>query len=315
MTRCCAILLWVAAPLTAADFKSEPAEVKVPVGILKGTLVVPAGKGPFPVALIHAGSGPTDRDCNQPLLLKTDAFKMLAEELAAKGIATLRFDKRAVGASPKVKEEDLRLEQYADDVTAWVELLRKDKRFDRVTFVGHSEGALIGLIAAGKTKFDAFVSLCGPGEPLAVTLRAQLKKSISKELYEAADKTITELEAGREVKEYPKDLTILFRPSVQSFLISLFKPDPTKLVADLKCPVLIVNGAADIQIPPEHGKKLAAANPKAKLVIVEKMSHTLKPVEKPEDQKAAYTDPKRPLAPGLVEALAEFLTKPAEKGR
>jgi pimeloyl-ACP methyl ester carboxylesterase len=305
----------VAAPLAAADFTSEPAEVKVPIGTLKGTLVVPAGKGPFAVALIHAGSGPTDRDCNQSLLLKTDAFKLLAEALAAKGIATLRFDKRAVGASPKVKEEDLRLEQYADDVTAWVQLLRKDKRFDRVSFIGHSEGALIGLIAAGKTRFDDFVSLCGPGELLAVTLRAQLKKNLSKELYEAANKTITELEAGHEVKEYPRELTILFRPSVQPFLISLFKPDPAKLVADVKCPVLIVNGGADIQIPPEHGKKLAAANPNAKLVIVEKMSHTLKPVEKTEDQKAAYMDPKRPLAPGLVDALAEFLTKPAERGR
>jgi fermentation-respiration switch protein FrsA (DUF1100 family) len=78
---------------------------------------------------------------------------------------------------------------------------------------------------------------------------------------------------------------------------------------------LAVNGGADIQIPPEHGKKLAAANPKAKAVVIERMSHTLKPVEKPEDQKAAYTDPKRPLAPGLVDALAEFLTNPPEKGR
>jgi len=315
MTRCCAVLLVTAGQLAAADLTSEPAEVKVPVGTLKGTLVVPAGKGPFPVALIHAGSGPTDRDCNQPLLLKTDAFKMLAEALAAKGVATLRFDKRAVGVSAKVKEEDIRLEQYADDVIAWVELLRKDKRFDRVAYIGHSEGALIGLIAADRAKFDAFVSLCGPGEGIGLTLRAQLKRGLSKELYEASEKVIAELEAGRTVKEYPKELASLFRPSVQPFLISLLKPDPIKLVADLKGPVLVVNGAADIQIPPEHGKKLAAANPKAKLVIVEKMSHTLKPVDKPEDQKVAYTDPKRPLASGLVDALSEFLTNPPEKGR
>lgn len=308
MLRYCA-LLWAAAPVAAADFTSEPAQVQVPVGTLKGTLVVPAGRGPFPVALIHAGSGPTDRDCNQPLLLKTDAFKMLAEALAARGVATLRFDKRAVGQSPKVKEEDLRLEQYADDVVAWVGLLRKDKRFDRVVYIGHSEGSTIGLLAAGKTRFDGFVSLCGPGESLAATLRDQLKTKVSKELYEAADKTIAALEAGREVKDYPKELVALFRPSVQPFLISLFKPDPAKLVTELKCPVLIVNGRADIQIPPEHGKKLAAVDAKAKLVVIEKMSHTLKLVEKPEDQKAAYTDPKRPLAPGLVDVLADFLTR------
>ena len=99
---------------------------------------------------------------------------MLAEALAAKGVATLRIDKRMVGESPKMKEEDVRLDQYADDVVAWVGLLRKDKRFDRLAFVGHSEGSLIGLLAAGKTKLDALVSLCGPGEPMAATLRAQL---------------------------------------------------------------------------------------------------------------------------------------------
>jgi pimeloyl-ACP methyl ester carboxylesterase len=302
------IVLILATPVGAADFKSEPAEVKVPLGTLKGTLVVPDGKGPFPVALIHPGSGPTDRDCNQPILLKTDAFKMLAEALAAKGVATLRIDKRMVGESPKMKEEDVRLDQYADDVAAWVELLRKDKRFNRVVVVGHSEGSLIGLLAAGKTRLDAFVSLCGSGEPIGATLRAQLKRGLPREQYEASDKAITELEAGHEVKDYPKDLAALFRPSVQPYLISLLRPDPAKLIAGLDVPVLIVGGAKDMQITPEHAQKLAEANKKAKPVTIEKMSHTLKLVEKPEDQKAAYTDPKRPLAPGLVDALAEFLT-------
>jgi uncharacterized protein len=304
-----ASLLLLAAPLTAAEFKSEPAEVKVPLGTLKGTLVVPDGKGPFPVALIHPGSGPTDRDGNQPVMVRTDGLKMLAEALAAKGVATLRIDKRMVGESPKLQEADLRPEQYADDVVAWVGLLRKDKRFDRVSIMGHSEGSLIGLMATSGAKIDAFVSLCGPGESIGPTLRAQLKKGLPKEQYEASEKVIAELEAGRTVKEYPKELVGLFRPSVQPYLISLLKSDSAKLIASLDMPVLIVSGAADVQVPPEHGKKLAAANKKAKLVTIEKMSHTLKLVEVEKDQAASYTDPKRPLAPGLVDAVAEFLTK------
>ena len=68
---------------------------------------------------------------------------------------------------------------------------------------------------------------------------------------------IAELEAGREVKEYPKDLAALFRPSVQPYLISMFKPDPAKLIARLDVPVLIVSGAEDMQISPEHAQKLA----------------------------------------------------------
>lgn len=304
----CALLL-IAAPVAAADFKSEPAEVKVPAGTLKGTLVVPDGKGPFPVAVIHPGSGPTDRDGNQPIGVRTDGLKLLAEGLAGKGIASLRVDKRLIGESLKHKEADIRFDHYADDLVAWIEFVRKDRRFDRVAVIGHSEGSLVALVAASKTKIDAFVSLCGPGEPLAVTLRSQLKRGLPKEKYEASEKVIAELEAGREVKDYPKDLEALFRPSVQPYLISMFKPDPARLIAALDVPVLIVSGAVDVQIVPEHGRKLAAANTKAKLVTVDKMNHTLKLVEKPEDQKAGYTDPKRPLAPGLVDALAEFLTR------
>src|SRR5688572_19539983 len=301
LARSTFLLLALAAPAAAADFTAEPAEVKVPAGTLKGTLTVPAGKGPFPVALIHAGSGPTDRDGNQPIGVRTDGLKMLAEALAGKGIASLRVDKRLIGESLKHKETDIRFDHYADDLVAWIGLARKDKRFDRVAVIGHSEGSLVGLVAAGKVKVDAFISLCGPGEPLAVTLRSQLKRGLPKETYEASEKVIAELEAGREVKDYPKDLEMLFRPSVQPYLISMFKPDPTRLIAGLDVPVLIVSGAADVQIVPEHGKKLAAANTKARLVTVEKMSHTLKLVEKPEDQQAGYTDPKRPLTPGLVD--------------
>ena len=309
------MLLALAGPAAAADFTAEPAEVEVPAGTLKGTLTVPAGKGPFPVAFIHAGSGPTDRDCNQPLLLKTDAFKMLAAALAEKGVATLRIDKRLVGESLKHKEEDVRFDQYADDVVAWVELLRQDKRFSRVAFVGHSEGSLIGLVAAARAKPDAFVSLCGPGLRLADTLRTQLKKGLAKELYEKSEKVVAELEAGRTVKEYPKELAGLFRESVQPYLISLFRPDPTKLIAALDVPVLIIQGEADVQIPAEHATALAGANKKARLVTIEKMSHTLKRVEDPKGQKASYTDPKLPLAPGLVDTLADFLTAVPAKGR
>ena len=146
MLRSCILLLTVAGPLAAADFKAEPVEVKVPAGTLKGTLVVPDGMGPLPVAIIHAGSGPTDRDCNQPVMLKTDAFKMLAEALAAKGIATLRIDKRLIGASLKQQETDIRFDHYAEDLVAWIELVRKDKRFDRVAVIAARSRIVEGAV-------------------------------------------------------------------------------------------------------------------------------------------------------------------------
>src|SRR5262249_36126386 len=159
-----------------------------------------------------------DRDGNGPLV-RTNCQKQVGRALAAEGFAVLRPDKRGIAASAKAlaKEEDVRLDTYAADVGAWVTLLRKDPRFTKVGYIGHSEGSLVGLVAAKDTKLDAFVSLCGPGRPLQDVLREQLKKNLSDELYKRSDEIITELEAGRAVKDSPKELVALFRPSVQPY--------------------------------------------------------------------------------------------------
>src|SRR5215218_8771107 len=119
----------------------ELVELKTDTGTLHGTLDLPTTPGPWPVVLVHAGSGPTDRDGNGPLV-RTDCLKQVGRALAAEGFAVLRIDKRGTGASSKAmaKEEDVRLETYAADVAAWVGLLRKDSRLTKVGYVGHSEG-------------------------------------------------------------------------------------------------------------------------------------------------------------------------------
>src|SRR5436309_1753218 len=88
----------------------ELVELTTPTGTLSGTLDLPAGRGPWPVVLLHAGSGPTDRDGNQ-VLMRNDGLKMLGRALAARGFAVLRVDKRGVGASRKAlaKEADIRI--------------------------------------------------------------------------------------------------------------------------------------------------------------------------------------------------------------
>ncbi|MFY0542011.1 alpha/beta hydrolase [Nannocystis pusilla] len=156
--------------------KSEPIVLATPTGDIEGSLLLPAGCSPFEVVLIHAGSGPTDRDGNSVNMVN-DALKLLAEGLAERGVATVRFDKRGVAASTAAgpaSERDLRLETYADDAAAWVELLAEDERFRGVTIAGHSEGALIGMLAAQRSPAVAFVSLAGPERPAAELLREQL---------------------------------------------------------------------------------------------------------------------------------------------
>jgi uncharacterized protein len=295
----------------------ELVELKTDTGTLHGTLDLPVKPGPWPVVILHAGSGPTDRDGNGPLV-RTDNLKMIGRALAAEGFAVLRIDKRGIAASAKamLKQEDLRIELYAADVTAWATLLRKDARFTKIGYIGHSEGSIIGLIAAMGAKFDAFVSLCGPGRQLQVVLREQLKKNLAADLFKQSDAIIAELEAGRAVKDVPKELLTLFPPSVQPYLISVFQNDPAKLAAGVTAPFLVVSGSTDIQVTAEDAKALANANPKAKVVTVEEMNHVLKSVKNTNRllQLPSYTDPALPLHPKLVPALVAFL-KPALTGK
>jgi pimeloyl-ACP methyl ester carboxylesterase len=291
-----------------ADPTPEAVELKTDTGTLHGVLDLPAGAGPWPVVFIHPGSGPTDRDGNNTQL-KNDSLKLLGAALRDAGFACLRIDKRGIAASAKamVKEEDLRLTTYADDVTAWVKHLRSDKRFTKVGFVGHSEGSLVGSVAGPAAKFDAFVSLCGPGRKFADLLREQLKRS-PKDLYEKCLPIIADLEAGKEVKDVPKELIALFRPSVQPYLASTFKPDPVKELAALACPVLVVSGSTDIQVKEDDYKLLAAARKGVKAVRVENMNHVLKQVTTtvPEMQGISYADPKQPLHPKVAGEVAGF---------
>lgn len=302
------MFLFVAALALGADPTREAIELKTDTGTLHGTLDLPAGKGPWPVVLLHAGSGPTDCDGNSPFG-KTDCLKQVGVVLADGGFACLRIDKRGIAASAKamVKEEDLRVTTFSDDVTAWVNLLRQDKRFTKVGFIGHSEGSLIGSLATA-AKFDAFVSLCGPGRTMGDLLREQLKKNLPKELNEKSVAIIADLEAGKEVKESPKELAALFRPSVQPYLISSLKPDPTKELAKLACPVLVVSGTTDIQVAEADYKLLAGCRKGVKAVRIDDMNHVLKTVTTTVQlvQGISYTDPKQPLHPKLGGELTGF---------
>jgi len=290
----------------------ELVELKTDTGTLYGTIDLPATPGPWPVVLIHAGSGPTDRDGNGPGIW-TNCLKMVGRGLAAEGLATLRIDKRGIAASAKAmkSEKEIRIDTYAVDVVAWVAMLRKDSRFTKVGFIGHSEGTLIGLIAAKEAKFDAFVALCGAGRPLQDVLREQLKKNLSDELYKKSEAIITELEADRTVKDVPKDLAALFRPSVQPYLISVFQRDPVKLASEVKVPFLIVSGSTDIQIAAADAKRLSDANPKGKLVTIEGMNHVLKAVKETDrsHQLPSYFNPTLPLHPKLMPELVSFFKK------
>jgi uncharacterized protein len=288
----------------------ELVELKIDAGTLYGIIDLPSTPGPWPAVLLHPGSGPTDRNGNN-LLMRNESLRLLGRALAAEGFAVLRIDKRGIGASANAmsKEEDVRIESFAADVASWTNFLRKDARFTRIGFIGHSEGSFIGLTAAKDAKPDAFVSLCGPGRPFADLIREQLKAGLPKELLEASERILTELEAGRTVKDVPEKLRPIFRPSVQPYLMGLFRGDPAKLAAAYPGPLLVISGSTDIQVAELDGRRLTESNPKARHVIITGMNHVLKPVESKVRliQIPAYSDPSLPLHPKLVPEVAAFL--------
>jgi pimeloyl-ACP methyl ester carboxylesterase len=286
--------------------------LKTPTGTLVGTFDLPTSKAPWPVVLIIAGSGPTDRDGNQPQM-KNDSLRLVGKALAAHGVAVLRYDKRGIGksAAAGAVEEDLRFENYVDDAAAWVKRLRSDRRFSKVIILGHSEGSLVGVLAAKREKIDGLVSVAGSGRDLASLLRDQLERNLPPMLFEQSSHMIDELVAGRKVADVPGELTVLFRPSVQPFLMSLLKYNPTKEIGELQVPILVVQGTTDLQVSMDDARSLAAANKNVRLAAVENMNHVLKnaPGKSLAEQVKSYSDPSLPLAPKLMDEIVAFIQK------
>ena len=204
---------------------SSPVSLVTPSGTLYGTLELPATDHVVPVFLIIAGSGPTDRDGNSAMLPgKNNSLKMLAEALAQNGFASVRYDKRGIGESRDalIKEEDLIFDDYVDDAVAWITKLEEDARFSKVGIIGHSEGSLIGMLAAAKTHSDIFISLAGPGRPAYELISEQLAGQPEAILSEI-NRINSELRAGNIVDNVDQDLYSLFRPSIQPYMISWYK--------------------------------------------------------------------------------------------
>lgn len=299
-----------AGQLADSSFIERPMELQVESGTIGGTLTLPDSIGKFPLALIIAGSGPTDRNGNS-VLTQTDAYKKMAHELAAAGIATLRYDKRGVGQSAKAmkKEIDVRFDDYINDAVGWIQLLRKDDRISSITVVGHSEGSLIGMVAARLANADAYVSVAGGGRPIDKILLEQYEKA-SPELYALAVPIIDSLRQGLTTTRVDARLFIALRTSVQPYMISWMKYDPPKEIAKLHIPVLLVQGTKDLQVPMGDMELLFSAKKDAAKLVMEDMNHVLKTIKGDVKENAAsYKDTSLPLAEGLVDGIARFIKK------
>lgn len=305
----CMILLVLPMAVFSQTVTSEDFTLKTTTGTLQGSLTLPASTDEnIPVVLLIAGSGPTDRNGNGPGL-RSDAYKKLGDSLAANGVAMLRYDKRGVAGSKAAvaREEDLTFDTYIQDAVAWVDTLRKTRRFGTITVAGHSEGSLIGMVAAFQAKADRYISIAGPGQTIHEVLKTQLA-TLPDSMRMDAYRSLDSLRAGHLVKKPNPLLYSLFRPSVQPYMISWMKYDPAIEIQKLTIPVAIVQGGHDIQVALSEAERLREALPGAKWLVFDQMNHLLK--DAPADRAgnlATYNQPDLPLTEGLVEAVAGFV--------
>jgi uncharacterized protein len=308
-----AVVISASANASAAETRLS---IEGPSGTLQGTLAAPDGGPKAPVAIIIPGSGPTDRDGNNPLGVTAGMYRLLADALATKGVSTIRIDKRGMfGSSAAAADADnVRMADYAADVRAWRLEAQKRSSAPCVWLIGHSEGSLVALITAQQPDgICGLILIAGAGRKIGDILREQLKANpANASILPQALAAISKLEAGRrvDVSSMHPALMALFRPSVQGFLIDQMSYDPAQLLARYAGPVLVLQGTTDLQVSMQDAQHLAGARPGVTMVTLEGVNHILKVA--PADLAAnfaTYGNSALPIATSLVVTIAAFLAR------
>jgi hypothetical protein len=281
-------------------------ETKIRVGAIDAVLTVPSEVERPPVALLIAGSGSTDHDGNGPQI-KPATLKKLAEQLAVRKIATLRYDKRGAGGwKPEFGQpEDFRFKDYVDDAAALVNYLRSSGKFSKVILVGHSEGGLVAILTARRVPVDRLVLLATAARRQGDLLKAQLEKTLAPDVYKPMADAIGAIMSGQIVDPLPRGLSI--PPAMQPGIASAFTEDPVVPLKLIDQPTLIVGGGRDRQVARLDFLALGTASPAAKTLWLPDMNHVLVDVADDADDLAAYNQAERALDPAMIDAVAAFV--------
>ena len=273
---------------------------------IDGTLLSPIGIQKQALAIIIAGSGPTNRNGNQNFL-KNNSLKKLAEGLSNSGIATFRYDKRIVKQIRKGNvDKNIMFDDFVTDASDVIDYFKAKEVYSKIYVIGHSQGSLVGMLSA-KDRSDGFISLAGAGQNIGDVLveqAAQMDPKLGKE----TQPIVEQLKQGKTVTDYPSALASVFSADIQPFMIAWMTYNPTEIIKELEMPILIINGTKDLQVSESEAKLLKEANEKATLIIIENMNHVLFEIKGDDlENSKSYNESFRPISPKLVSSIIKFI--------
>ena len=304
-----------------------------------GTVVRPFGRGPFPAVVMVAGSGPTDRDWNSPLLPGSNgSARLLAEALAQAGIASLRYDKRGIG--PHARENmplligKVSMQSFVDEFAGAVCLVASQEyvRSDRIFALANSEGTLHALnyqLHSPAIPLAGLVLIGPPGRAVGVVARSQLAAQAARipngeallALYDAA---IVRFMAGEPIVPdpvLPEGVQMLLKsletPANLPLARELWMANAAPLLKQVDVPVLVIIGKKDIQVDwqtdGEPLKLAAAGHEKVTFLFPENANHVLKEELRPRSELVpveiaeSYNGPDTRLDPQALASIREWL--------
>ncbi len=317
---------------------SEETSWKIGKTVVYGTITRPDDKETHSAVLFIAGSGPTDRDWNSPLIPGNNGSgRLLAEALASEGFVTLRYDKRISGTHAKDNFPHLigqiSMQSHLDEVQGAVNLLlsRTDVDPNHVFVLTNSEGAIHALNyqrQAKESRFSKLVLTGAPGRSIAELAKTQVQGMClalpdSDKLMQLYEKAVSDFEAGRPVEpdsalpDGAKQLLLsLSTPANLPFARELWDTDISEWLGYTNEPVLVVIGKKDIQVDYklDGGRLENAVKGKTNITFVypENANHVLKYEEKPRTELGPndslnYNDEGRILDQDALKVIIEFM--------
>lgn len=285
------------------NYTSQDVEVNK---LIDGTLLIPKKDNTSKLAIIIAGSGPTDRNGNQNFM-NNNSLKKLAEALSNNGIATFRYDKRIVKQIQKRKiDPNITFDNFIEDAVAVIDYFKKENHYSEIYIIGHSQGSLVGMLAA-KDRADGFISIAGAGQSIDNVITEQIG-NMDPSLVEGTQKAFESLKLGQLTDDYPPALGSIFRADVQPFIMNWMQYNPQDILKSLDIPSLIINGTKDLQVSVDEAKLLQETSNHSELKIIENMNHVLFIIKGDElENSKSYNESFRPISEELITTVSEFI--------